>query len=268
MAVPAGPGDFLRGGITFDGECALHGVAVAGLPACGIAVLLRKDAGYDPPTVGGSFHSVFYATEVASRDSLCIVGPAVLDAGTGIVTGIVRNRMGVVSASSYSFGYEAFLDGSVRVTEPTGGTVLDGSFVRGGSVAVLGGAVEPAGALPAVQVFVRASAAATSATFAGSYWFVALMRDPVTREYRTLTGSAEADGGGTASWTATANLEGRVTPGIVDAGAYAVAADGALTLETVSGTLSGGVSEDGRFAVLGGGTTAGTPPAIWFFARK
>jgi hypothetical protein len=49
--------------------------------------------------------------------------------------------------------------------------------------------------------------------------------------------------------------------------AYTVSADGTLTLTTAGTTLIGGVSPTGDYAVLSGGTTAGSLPQLWFLIR-
>ena len=84
--------------------------------------------------------------------------------------------------------------------------------------------------------------------------------------FSSSTGTFVSDGVSSATITTVTNNGTSVvtdSPGTLP---YAVAADGTLTV-TAADTLTGAVSPDGRFAVISGGTNAGSDIRLIFLLR-
>jgi hypothetical protein len=65
-----------------------------------------------------------------------------------------------------------------------------------------------------------------------------------------------------------ANTEGVITSEPPQTTTYTVAANGKFTVDAGGNVLQGGISQDGRYAVLGGGTVAGSEPTLVLLVRK
>jgi hypothetical protein len=139
--------------------------------------------------------------------------------------------------------------------------------VGGGAAAVWGGSTT-SGADPAVAAAVKAATSASVATLQGAYWIVLLERDPTSGEFRSLHGTATANGAGSLTLFSTSNTEGTIAVEPPQPTTYTVAADGTLTVDAGGNGLRGGVSQDGSFAVVGGGTAIGSSPTIVLLCRK
>jgi hypothetical protein len=177
-------------------------------------------------------------------------------------TGITRNDMGTQTLSSATFTYAVAGDGASTAT--IGGNVFPGGVVAGGALAIWGGPTTAGG--PALIVVVRAATSATLATLSGDYWFVRVARNVVTGDYLGITGTLTADGLGNYTVSATTNNEGSIAEGST-ASTYTVAADGVLVL-SFGQPNPGGITQDGRFAILGGALGPLAPPAIGLLVRK
>jgi hypothetical protein len=146
-----------------------------------------------------------------------------------------------------------------------GGHTYAGGVVAGGALAIWGGATTSGGD-PALIVAVRSATSSTEGTFQGDYWIVRLARNHVTGGYSSLAGSLTADGVGGFALEGEANNEG--TPGSGSlTGSYVVDPDGTATLYLVQ-PLPGGISQDGRFVVLGGAEAIVAYPTIALLVRK
>ena len=141
-----------------------------------------------------------------------------------------------------------------------------GALSEDGNVMIVGGGSRP-GTSPVLQVYVRRSIDATNAALSGEYWVVLMSYDG---SWASHTGVATIDGNGSGT------LQVRFTDGTIMDDAqveigYAVAPNGKLNLDVIGPnpfSLVGGVTQDGRFAVAGGSTTAGAQPVMMIFVRK
>jgi hypothetical protein len=116
-------------------------------------------------------------------------------------------------------------------------------------------------------VMVRAGSALDLGSFDGRYFAVGLELDLATLQYRSSTGTLEADGAGNGVLDLVVNEEGVVAATPAENVVYGVAPDGMLTLLAGGTTLLGGVSPDGAVAAAAGGTTAGSSPRILVLVR-
>ena len=85
---------------------------------------------------------------------------------------------------------------------------------------------------------------------------------------RSFTGVLSADGAGNATAQGTANVQGTIAPTLAASYTYVVALDGELRLTTPEGTLVGGISPSGDFAIVGGPDTDGADPATYLLVRR
>jgi hypothetical protein len=144
---------------------------------------------------------------------------------------------------------------------------VEGGVVNGSSAAIWGGSTTDTTA-PSVLVAVKHAASSTVATLQGAYWIVSIQRDPITDEFVSFHGTATADGAGGISLLVTTNTEGVLAAQPLQSTAYAVTASGQLTIDPANSALVGGVSQDGSFAAVAGGTTLGSNPILVILRRK
>jgi len=142
---------------------------------------------------------------------------------------------------------------------------LEGGVVRGGDVALLGGGIVSM-QNPALFVLVRAGATATTSSLAGTWGVVGFERQAGMGDFSSSTGRAVADAAGNVSLTLTVDREGTILTPPPSAATWSAGPDGALTL-TNGAVLVGGVSPNGDFAVVSGGTADGDDPALLLFVR-
>jgi hypothetical protein len=257
---------FARGGISADGRFALLGsVAPGAVP--GFLALARRDGFYDLASLSGAYHLVMFSTDDRTEDSTGVTGLLTFD-GAGSAAGtITANFMGTVGAPGpFSFGYTVAGDGASTLTFGPA-PFFEGGVAAGGLVGIWSGGLE-AGSTPIMVAAVKAATSAGLATLQGSYWIVLLERDQGSREFRSIHGSAVANGAGSVTLFSTSNSEGVFVTEAPQTTTYTVAADGTLTVDAGGSGLRGGISQDGSFAVLGGGTLAGSNPTICLLCRK
>lgn len=233
-----------------------------------ICVLLKRVGTYSEATMSGNYHHGFLASfgpaGGSSSWSTTALGSTSFD-GLGQMTyaTAATNDSGTQSttgggSAAYSLTAAGDLTVSTLAGNCLGGATADGVF------AVAAGALPGAGG-PALTVFLKKGSGMNASAFSGSYFFVALESDPTSsHQWRGTTGLATADGTGTLSiGSTTVNTDGVITQP-TSSRPFTVGADGTLT----SQTEVGGVSQDGRFAFLCGGTTANSSPAIYVFIRQ
>jgi hypothetical protein len=153
------------------------------------------------------------------------------------------------------------------VLDPTG-LDLEGGISAGNDMGLWSGNMSSGGTPPAVAAALREATSAGLATFQGEYWIVCLARDPVSGDFRSFHGTASANGAGSVILTSTANTEGTITAEPPQTTTYSVAANGKFTVDAGGDAIQGGISQDGKYAILGGGTVAGSAPTICVLCRK
>jgi hypothetical protein len=252
-----------RGGLSADGEVALLGMTAPNFNP-GVMALFRRSGILDTASLTGAYHMAFLRVSPATGDTVTFTGPVAFDGSGGVsFTDIAVNGMGAQTTSTSTFTYTVAGDGASTAT--IGAAVFPGGVVSGGDLAIWGGSTTAAQS-PGLLVVARAATSASLATFQGDYWIVRLARNPVLGGYASSVGSATADGAGGLSLELTTNDEGTVISG-AGTTTYTVAGDGALTIG-FSQPLPGGITEDGRFAVLGGASGTAASPSICLLVRK
>jgi hypothetical protein len=256
---------FMRGGIASDGTCALLGTALPGsLP--GILVLARRQGLHDVPSLSGAYHYVGMAFSFLGSSSIATTGSAAFDGAGAATMSVTLNGMGmIVGPFSGPATYSVIADGTSTLTIAT--SDLEGGVFAGGQAAIWGGSTT-AGPGPEIGVAVKEATSAGLATLQGAYWLVLLERDPVSDDFRSLHGTAMADGAGNLTLLATSNTEGVLAAEPLQTTTYSVGAAGKLAVDAGGSLLVGGVTQDGSFAAIAGGITPGSNPTIAIFRRK
>jgi hypothetical protein len=262
----AGPTLFARGGISADGERAVLGSIASGAFA-GILVLHRRQGVHDDTSLTGIYHLVTHALDPTFGDSGATTGSAAFDGGGNVAGGAATsNTMGSLVAGPFGSGiYSVIADGTSAYAPAS--MDLEGGVSGDGAVGLWGGGLV-AGQLVATVIAVRETSAAGPGTFQGRYWVVSFERDPAGGDFRSFTGTATSDGSGGLTLVGTSNTEGVIAAEPPGATTYTVTPTGRLTVDAGGSVLAGGVTADGRFAALGGGTTLGSPPTLVVLARK
>jgi hypothetical protein len=257
---------FGRGGLSTDGRCALLcSVSPGAFP--GIIVLHRREGQYANASLSGAYRFVAFSFFTVTASSSSVTASVLFDGVGGMTGSATVNSMGTVLAGSLPAStYSVIADGtSVLALGVT--SVVEGGVVDGGSAAIWGGSTTGTSS-PAMFVAVKEAASTTVATLQGAYWAVAIERDPVSDEFRSLHGTATADGAGGLTLLATVNTEGVLAPEPLQSTVYAVTASGQLTIDPAGSALVGGVTQDGSFAAVAGGTTPGSNPILLILRRK
>jgi hypothetical protein len=260
----SGGGPFESGGVARDGACALlASVSPGGQPS--VLALLKKGGTFSDASLSGAYHAAGFIGDVDGTTH-AFGGPASFDGVSDCELDLVTvNNMGTTVTLFTIVPYTVSLNGDSAFLFP--GSEAEGGVVVGGAAALWGGSTT-AGEGSALYVVVRAAASADDGTFAGEYWAVRLTRDLTTGRFVAETGTVTADGSGGAAVVLAPNVDGLIGPPAGTTATYAVAADGALTFTSLGTSLRGGVSADGRLAVLGGGTTRGSNPTFMLLCRK
>ena len=265
LAIGVPVAEVARGGVSADGACGLVG-ANAGGTTPAVMALLRRAGSYSNASLTGAYRLVAFGTST-SGSTVGITGPVTAD-GAGSVSGaaVTANLMGAVGSFPFTATYAVLPDGTAQIDTSTPETFA-GGVVKGGAVAVFGGAVSGDDG-PGMLVLVRGASGASNATFRGAYWVVTIARDAVTGDFRSQWGTVTTDGAGNLTLTAVANLEGTFSTVPPQAATYSVAANGTLTVIGGGNTMVGAVTQDGSFAVAGGGTNAGSDPILVLLCKK
>ncbi len=258
----------LSGGITEDGSVLAVAQATAGLnPA--LAIVPRGLGVYNNASLNGEYHYCTFWHDGAGNNDIANWGTVTFNGAGGAfdyAAGI--NIAGVIfpPGAPAAWGvYNVEPNGRMTWGHPT--TSVSGGIGLGGDLIVLTGS-SMASNLQRLEILIRKGAGLNDATFSGTYHTVVLEADPAfPPRYQTRVSRTTADGAG----MLTLGDEAVNTDGVTSTNAYAgiglpysVGADG--TLQLIGGILQGGVSPDGRVAVLAG-NTGGGHPQIWFFFR-
>jgi len=256
--------DHFQGGVAAGGKT--FGLAAV-LPIFPSEVVLtlgvKKDAGLSNATLTGDYHSCYFGRAAGAHAG--VVGMATFDGSGGVGLGTtLANTDGVITGPSFGLGaYDVAADGTFALGPPyRGGASADGEH------AIVGGGVTP-GSLPLTWVFVRQATAASLASLTGTYTIVGIGYDLAEGKYADVAGSVRIDGDGRCMVSVTINREGRLSS-LFWASTYTVAADGTLEMTLGAGgdTYRGGISADGSFGVLGGGSNPGSDPALFVLFRR
>lgn len=269
MTWPGGGPFNVQGGIATDGSVAtLSSIGALGWP--GLSILVRRGGTFDLASLNdtyrlngfcsqGGFDASYWAT--VTFDGLGGANQTLFGNGNGSV-----NPTPMDTAQTYTVA----ADGTTTYT--FGPWATQGGILLGGDLVVLTGATV-AGDPTCLFVLIRQSTAASASTLSGNYHIGAFFADAGAPppSFSSFTGTGSSDGVSTLTTNVggTINVDGVVTswPLAVTNDSYTVSADGTLTLATAGTTLVGGVSPTGDYAVLSGGTTAGSLPQLWFLVR-
>jgi hypothetical protein len=255
----------LAGHLCLGGEVAVLGSALGGVPMV-MALARPPTSPMSDASLVGLYRVVLY-DHGPTADMTSIVGWFVFDGVGGLSFSITAaNAEGTIASILVSVNgtYSVQADGTLTVTLPlfeAEGTVLEGGelgFAAGGTTG---------GEIPVVLAFVKAASSASLSTFSGSYAVVSFELDAVLGLI-SVTGLADADGSGAVTRTGTANTDGVIAASPALPGTYTVSPDGTVHLTAAGDTFLGGISQDGQFVVLGGGTNAGSNPTFQVYVRR
>ncbi len=265
LSILSGGVPFLTGRISADGRVAtLSPIAAGTTPA--IIILGRKEGTYSNASLSGLYHIAMIAYSSGVPEDQVYWGQFTLAgaAGTGSGSLTINADGSTGSSGALSMTYSVAADGSATVG--LSGLSLSGTVVAGGDVVLLAGstdALEP----PFMAVLIKGSAGATNALLNGSYGFTGMrmQETPASVEWTSAHFNATIIGATTISLgPGTTNEDGAVGPDSGGAADYTVSPDGTLSVN--SGSLVGGVSPGGDFAVLAG-DAAGGDMEFYFLVR-
>jgi hypothetical protein len=227
-------------------------------------VVLRSEGVHDDASLDGRYHWGAFSFSAPGETIAIWGGTAEFDAAGGVDLSFGTNVDGTIGivGGPYPASYSIAATGDVAMTFDT--SQLSGALAGGKEVVVLAGSTNEGGD-PALLVFVRASAAASSGSLNGRYFIAGVSGD--VAGYTGMTGLMEADGAGGYEVRFTRNADGVIEEdGAPSPGTYSIAADGRLVLED-GAPLEGAVSPDGRFGFLAGGTSDAWHPQLFVFCR-
>ncbi len=256
-----------RGRISADGALACLGAIRSGLSPS-ISILGRKQGGQGNSSLQGLYHLCALFFDPVLGDTGTYFGTAsFLGAGTGTAT--TRSNIGgtISNPATTALTYTVAGDGTVTGTL-LGTFTLQGAVFEGGALVVLSGGTvfgEP----PILVVLTKATAAASNALFVGDYTVVTLDEDdPPNPSWDGFVATVAADGfAGIDFQHFILNMEGVIASSPGGSPAFiTVAPDGSL-FTGASSDLVGGITANGKAAVLCGGTGGGDDRQLWFFLR-
>ena len=270
MTWPGGGPFNLQGGTAADGSVATMGsIGLTGWP--GLAILVRRGGTFDLASLNDTYHLNGFCSSGTSDISFW--GTVTFDGNGGASStfSVFDGDRRLDARQCPVQTYTVAADGTTTYTI-SGPLATQGGILLGGDLVVLTGSTVAAGP-NCLVVLIRQSAAASASTLSGNYHIGAFFADAGAPppNFSSFTGTGSSDGVSTLTTNVggTINVDGVVTswPLAVTNDAYTVSADGTLTLTTAGTTLIGGVSPTGDYAVLSGGTTAGSLPQLWFLVR-
>jgi hypothetical protein len=232
-------------------------------------VLVARVGAFDDGAMSGPYHWAAFANDGVG---FALSGSQATFDGAGgwTATAPALTYAGIVAEATPDpdLTYAIAEDGELRIHGVEGQRDLVGGVLPGGDVAVAIGGTDPDQAT-ALYAFVRAGSGLSASSLRESYWVTGfcVQRPPELghEEYFAFFGTLVADGAGRC-YFAGRELRRPGSPGATDpfSADYAVAGDGALevALDDGGATLVGGVSPDGSFLTLGGGTVDGDD--TWF----
>jgi cysteine-rich repeat protein len=272
MTWPGGGPFNVQGGIAADGSVAtLSSIGALGWPV--LSILVRRGGTFDLASLNGTYHLSGFCS--AGIVDVSLWGSATFDGLGGVNQTFTENGNGslIGPIPSTPETYTVSADGTTTLTFGSSITT-QGGILPGGDLVVLTGSTVAAPVINCLFVLIRQSAAASASTLSGNYHIGAFFADAPPApppNYSSFTGTGSSDGVNTLTTNVggTINVDGAVGPfpPVVVNDAYAVSADGTLTLTTAGTTLVGAVSPTGAYAVVAGGTTAGSLPQLWFLVR-
>lgn len=232
-----------------------------------VRVFGRRDAvAHDLASLTGAYHMVAYGATVGGDNTFAEWGSVTFDgAGGGTSETSVNQEGATLGPVNIPVTYTVAGDGAMTLAF-AGGLALEGAIAVGGDVLILGGAAV-AGDHPRMVVLVRAGAGLGNADFDGRYAWAGLRQEIGSNFYRSYAGHMVADGMGSADRSGLVKHEDHTTWLTPDTVTTVVQPNGALTLMAGATEYVGGLSPDGRFAILAGPTNAGFDPSIWFLLR-
>ncbi len=250
----AGGVPFAEGGVSGNGQQAILGaVNLGGDPS--IALFTRYASGLGNGALNGTYHFAQFLTAPTGTGDAVTWGTATFDGVGGLNFSLFANSNGTVFgptvvASSYSVTPNGTLTFSINTEAYTGGVRQDGmvAFFSGGT---------GTGDGASTGLLIKASTAATNATFSGLYHYVGMFADHTAApaiNWRSYTGTMNVDGLGGLGFTTATELrdDGTVVSPLSIPGTYSVLPNGTMT---VFGNVVGAVAPDGSVAAFIGGTT-------------
>jgi hypothetical protein len=255
-----------RGGLAREGLAATLGSVIVPVTQSTALFLLRKGSGLSQATLSGAYHFGYLAPDPVGTLHQGAVGTGSFNGlGAGVFTATTINDDGTLSGpgSGLLMTYTVAPDGTLTIAGPLG---FAGGVLAGGELAIVGG--NPAnGAPPNACIFLRESVGASAATMTGTYSMAGLMFNVFSGDYEAITGTFTADGTGNYGFEATVHSAGALSTIGPTGGTYSVAANGRLVVDA-GFTLEGAVASNGAFAFLGGATSAGSSPGLFFLVRR
>jgi hypothetical protein len=264
-----GDATFRLGGMLGSaGRLAVVGVTDGFFPSMLVFGKVPEDVVH-PADFQGLYHLIEMDMEPATGRVQAVTATLTSD-GAGNLTigpGTVNLGGSIFSSVGGSTGtWFALGDGALSMT--LAATTFSGFVLEGGDLVLMSGG-RTSGDRPTIVALVKAASAASASTLRGTYGVASFEFDGALGELRSFAGRLVASASGLVR-TGTTNVEGVVVPADAwSVDSWVTTSQGGLTITDPAGdVLRGGVSEDGRFAVLGGGTSSGSRSTFQVLVRR
>ena len=253
------------GGVSADGALALAaGIVIDDSVNLGVWVA-KPEAPFDPASVLGTYHHVWMEDDPQGVVSAAI-GTSIFDDQGMLVRGDVMMQTDQPQCAILGpLRYVVDTTGKLAVKPGTFPSI--GGFNQDGSIGLAAGELADGGD-NILHLFVRKGDGTSLATLSGAYWIVTLMREGTG--YRSAHGLVTLDGLGSGEVVTDSTNGTTDDPNEAGAVTYTVGGVGEVEMDLYTGQLQmrGGVSVDGRIAILAGSFAPGAPPAIAILIRR
>ena len=263
LADPVTGNAVFRGGRAADEHvCVLSSVGTPSDPS--LLVLVRTSVSATPALFAGDYWAAEFGALLGYTSRFGIEAADGVALAQGLVSGnAVGNIITPPVATNWAFtvgpvGESGLLDVGVGFS---GGITEDGAFGVWGGNTVAGGP-------PFIRAMVRGASTVTAADFSGTYHIASIEYDLLASGPISTYGTATSDGVSAVTFDLTVN-DGAANSPASAAASYSFNA-GLMTLNRLGLTedLTGTVSPDGRYVVLGGGLQTNSNPALIVMVRK
>lgn len=260
ISLEGSSGAFALGGISRDARVGVLGTRLDDERPQILAVA-RRGSGFSEASLSGGFHVVSWDFDGAKvhRGLAGMLnaagGNATLEYDTVNENGM--QELGFDDAVAYAVNANgSFTWNAAATPDFTGQLVASGEF----------GIAHATSMGPAHLALIRETAGASEATLDGEYFLVGFRYNSAGTGYTSETGRLYPNGAGGGSWSLTFNDSGMITGQGGPLTQYTVQGNGELSVTFDGIEAEGGVSADGRFAILGGGGSG--PPYFAILVRN
>jgi hypothetical protein len=257
--------DVLRGGISADGRVVTAATIVSGGTPT-FLTLVRREGSFGLGSLNGVYHLCALVYDHSAPELDAWWGTATFDGAGGVTFAYALSEDGVIAPPTGGpTTYTVAADGATTLAAPPP-AVYEGGILLGGDLVILSGS-STATRDPGMMILIRQGSGLGPASAMGTYFLAGASRGGGGGGFESVTGPATFDGAGSVSVTLTRNDDGVITTDPPQTVGYAIAGNGAFTVNAGGDLFQGAISPDGRFAMISGETTGSGNPQINFLLK-